>query len=181
MAIPSSGIFDSVLVYQFLKRLVTPFEKFPAYKTGVIDKDGKVIVPKNKRTQEQRNSFKIFDNMVLKLKRLLAKIPGGRSKIASYAAALWFVREHSEWDEDRLLNEDIDLTNDLAVAASFLGEDAPANATGSGVVGTGDNAAHWSGKRTHNVLFHKNSPFRRHQVVKSKKQYTRKKKHKQRY
>ena len=59
MAIPNTGIFDSVLVYQFLKRLVTPFEKFPAYQTGVIDKDGKILVPKHKRTQEQRNSFKI--------------------------------------------------------------------------------------------------------------------------
>ncbi len=170
MAIPSSGIFDSVLVYQFLKRLVTPFEKFPAYKTGVIDKNGKVIVPKNKRTQEQRNSFKIFDNMILKMKKLLAKIPGGKSKLASYAAALWFVREHQQWDEDRLLNEEIDLSEDLVLAAQYLGEDAPANATGSAVVGTGDNPVHWKNNKkttnnfnlvSGNTLFSKNSPFRR--------------------
>ena len=162
MAIPSTGIFDSVLVYQFLKRLVTPFEKFPAYQTGVIDKDGKILVPKHKRTQEQRNSFKIFDNMILKMKKLLAKIPGGRSKLASYAAALWFVREHQQWDEDRLLNEEIDLSKDLVLAAQYLGEDAPANATGSAVVGTGDNPVHWKdNKKTTNILFSKNSPFRR--------------------
>ena len=170
MAIPSSGIFDSVLVYQFLKRLVTPFEKFPAYKTGVIDKNGKVIVPKNKRTQEQRNSFKIFDNMILKMKKLLAKIPGGKSKLASYAAALWFVREHQQWDEDRLLNEEIDLSEDLVLAAQYLGEDAPVNATGSAVVGTGDNPVHWKNNKkttnnfnlvSGNTLFSKNSPFRR--------------------
>lgn len=161
MAIPSTGIFDSVLVYQFLKRLVTPIEDFPAYKTGVIDKNGKVIVPKNRRTQEQRNSFKIFDNMILKMKKLLAKIPGGRSKLASYAAALWFVREHHEWDEDRLINEEIDLTNDIKLAAEYLGEEVPANATGAAVVGTGDDRVHWKKKKTSAVLFALNGPFRR--------------------
>ena len=34
---------DMYLVYQFLKRITTPFEKWPAYHLGIIDKNGKVL------------------------------------------------------------------------------------------------------------------------------------------
>ena len=39
----AKGVVDLFLIYQFIKRLVTPFDKWDAYKAGVIDKDGKVI------------------------------------------------------------------------------------------------------------------------------------------
>ena len=41
-----TGVIDIYLVYQFLRRLATPFEKWDAYKTGVIDKEGKILVDK---------------------------------------------------------------------------------------------------------------------------------------
>ena len=52
-----------------------------------------------------------------------------------------------------------ELAHDLVTKVD---EDAPANATGSAVVGTGDNPVHWKdNKKTTNILFSKNSPFRR--------------------
>jgi hypothetical protein len=36
-------VFDTFLLYHFLKRLVQPFEKTKAFKLGIIDKDGKVF------------------------------------------------------------------------------------------------------------------------------------------
>jgi len=43
--IPGTNRFvDLFLVYQFMKRLITPFEKWPAFKLGIIDKDGKVLI-----------------------------------------------------------------------------------------------------------------------------------------
>jgi len=36
----AKGVLDIYLIYEFLRRLVTPFEKWDAYKAGVIDKDG---------------------------------------------------------------------------------------------------------------------------------------------
>ena len=53
----TTGAVDIFLVYQFLKRLAMPFERWEAYKTGVIDKEGNIITPKNKRDQKQNNSF----------------------------------------------------------------------------------------------------------------------------
>ncbi len=99
---------DLYLVYQFLRRLTTPFEEWDAYKAGIIDKDGNILKKKNDRkTQTEKDSFGTFDLMVLKLKKLLGKLPGGESKIASYAAALWLIREWNHFSDDSYLNEDI--------------------------------------------------------------------------
>lgn len=89
----AKGVIDLAAIYMFLKRLVTPFEQWDAYKTGLIDKDGKVIVDKADRTPEQNKSFGYFDRLVANLKKLLGKIPGGKTRIASFAAALLLLRE----------------------------------------------------------------------------------------
>ena len=34
---------DLLIAYRVIKILVTPFEKQPAFKQGIIDKDGKVL------------------------------------------------------------------------------------------------------------------------------------------
>jgi hypothetical protein len=142
----STGVVDIYLVYQFLRRLATPFTKWEAFKTGVIDKEGKVLISKNKRTPEQQRSFKVFDVMILKLKRLLGKIPGGKSRIASYAAALWLIREYDESkSEEQILSEDVDylkyiqyVRNERFSRFRKMIEDAPANAMSGGGVATFD-------------------------------------------
>jgi len=149
----ATGIIDAFMVYQFIKRLATPFNKWDAFKEGVIDKEGNIVIKKSMRhTVAQRNSLKIFDVMVLRLKRLLGKIPGGKTRIASYAAALWLVRE--DWEhrtEDDLLNEgltelDVDFLEYMREARNkkftyfindlkkLSNEEAPANAAGSGAI-----------------------------------------------
>jgi hypothetical protein len=101
-------IVDLFLVYQFIRRLATPFEEWEAYKQGVIDKDGNILKSKKERnTRAERESFGIFDLMILKLKRLLAKIPGGSSRLASYAAALWLIKEWNHFSNESLLNENV--------------------------------------------------------------------------
>lgn len=97
----SKGVLDIFLIYQFLRRLVTPFEKWDAYKVGLIDAEGKVIVDKDDRTPEQEKSWGYYDRLIANLKKLLAKIPGGRTRIASFAAALLLLRE-SNIDPDNI-------------------------------------------------------------------------------
>lgn len=135
----AKGVVDIFVLYQFLRRLVTPFEKWEAYKTGVIDKDGKVVTDKKDRTQEQEKSWGYFDRLVANLKKLLGKIPGGKSRIASFAAALLLLREENiDPDDMDLLQEKLDYYME---EAQMLAEEAPTMAAGSGAVagiGVGD-------------------------------------------
>ena len=149
----ATGVVDLFMVYQFLKRLATPFEKWDAYKAGIIDKQGNILLKKHERgSLEQKNAFKIFDLMILKLKRLLGKIPGGKTRIASYAAALWLIKE--DWEsktEEQLLSEDIEdeFMRYMKDARNrkfqmfmhrISNEEAPANSAGGGqIAGMGVN------------------------------------------
>ena len=80
---------DLLITYRVIKLLVTPFEKQEAYKYGIIDKDGKVLrKAKELRTSKEKDSYTLLHRFVFNLKRLLALVPGGKSKLGSYAAAL---------------------------------------------------------------------------------------------
>jgi len=125
----AKGVLDIALIYTFLKRLVTPFDQWDAYKKGMIDKDGKVIVPKGERTPEQDKSWGYYDRLVANLKKLLGKIPGGKSRIASFAAALLLLREENiDPDNIELLEEKL---TQYMEEATYLSEEMTA---GSGAV-----------------------------------------------
>jgi hypothetical protein len=68
---------------------VTPWEKQEAYKYGIIDDSGKVLrKAKELKTSKEKDSYTLLHRFVFNLKRLLAFVPGGKSKLGSYAAAL---------------------------------------------------------------------------------------------
>lgn len=90
-------IVDLFLVFQFIKRLGTPFNEWPAFKLGIIDEKGNQLIKRADFTKrDQKDAFGIFDIMITKLKRLLEKVPGGATRIGSYAAALYLIKEHDE-------------------------------------------------------------------------------------
>lgn len=101
-------IVDLFLVYSFIKRLATPFESWEAYKLGIIDAEGNQLKKsKDLATIKERDAWGKFDLMICKLKRLLAKVPGGSSRLASYAAALWLIKEHNEVNAETLTEEEL--------------------------------------------------------------------------
>ena len=112
-------VVDLFLVYQFIKKLVTPFNKWPAYKLGIIDAKGNIIIRrKDFTTREQGKSFGVFDQLVGNVKKLLAKLPGGQTRLASYAAALWLVKEQAALESNTTLNEELLIEEYLAEAES---------------------------------------------------------------
>jgi hypothetical protein len=96
---------DLFVTYRFIKLLVTPFEKTDAFKLGIIDKDGnRVIPPKPKTgpwdkrpkplsTSEERNSYTVLHKLVFNIKKLFGKVPGLRTKLGTYAAALFLLKD----------------------------------------------------------------------------------------
>jgi len=88
-----ANLVDLYLVYRILRLFTTPFTEWEAFKTGVIDLEGNIVVPSEKRTPAQDDSFTKFDLLILKLKRVLEKLPFGKTRLASYAAALFLLKE----------------------------------------------------------------------------------------
>ena len=95
---------DLFVTYRFIKLLVTPFEKTDAFKLGVIDEKGNRIMPPPKggvrqtkpeplRTTEEKNSYTILHKLVFNLKKIFEKVPGLRTKLGTYAAALFLLKD----------------------------------------------------------------------------------------
>lgn len=106
-------VTDTLFTLRLLKMLTTDFEDSPAYKMGFIDRNGNRIkfrqdpnnpnakVENKPRTNSEKASYTLLHRLVFNLKRVLAKVPFGRSKFASYAAAVALIREHAELTEDQ--------------------------------------------------------------------------------
>jgi len=94
MSAITTGV-DYYLAYQFLKKLTTPFNKTEAFKLGIIDKNGKVLRKRKELSSKERDSYKIMDTIAFNLKKLLQKLPGGKSKIATIGAALFLMKEET--------------------------------------------------------------------------------------
>jgi hypothetical protein len=126
-------IIDTVIVYQLLRKLVTPFIQMRAYQMGIIDENGDFLKKVDTLTPEEKATVTPLDILVINLKRILGKFPGGKSRLASFAAALYLIRAHSKINESNIVDTLFTLEEDFN---KFLEEDAPANATGAFVAGT---------------------------------------------
>ena len=85
---------DLFVTYRFLKLLTTPFEKQDAFKLGIIDANGNRIRPAVElSTTELKNSYTILHKLVFNIKKIFAKVPGLRTKVGTYAAALFLLKD----------------------------------------------------------------------------------------
>ena len=99
---------DLLITYRVIKLLVTPWEKHDAYKLGIIDDKGKVLrKARSLKTSEEKKSYTLLHRFVFNLKRLIGIVPGGKSKLGSYAAALGLLLK-----EEKEINS-IELEKDL--------------------------------------------------------------------
>ena len=101
---------DLFVTYRFIKLLVTPFEKTEAFKLGIIHKDGTRIIappqpgevmvgrraaggPLPLKTVEEKNAYTILHKLVFNIKKIFGKEPGLRTKLGTYAAALYLLKD----------------------------------------------------------------------------------------
>ena len=84
---------DLFVTYRFVKLLTTPFEKTDAYKMGIIDKDGFRIKGKILYKQSEQSAYTVLHKLVFNIKRIFAKVPGLRTRMGTYAAALFLLKD----------------------------------------------------------------------------------------
>ena len=85
---------DTVIVFRILKLLTTPWEEQAAYKEGLINSKGKRLKKQKVKTNDQKNAFTFLHRLVFNLKRLMELLPFGKTRLASYATALFLIKEH---------------------------------------------------------------------------------------
>ena len=138
---------DLFVTYRFIKLLTTPFEKTDAYKLGIIDENGNRVmpppvnnvrqkVPEPLRTTAEKNAYTILHKLVFNIKKIFAKVPGLRTKVGTYAAALFLLKDtfkESVDDADMfekefmkyLKEEGVELDNSISEEVIGFGEVLP--------------------------------------------------------
>ena len=138
---------DLFVTYRFIKLLTTPFEKTDAYKLGIIDEKGNRIMPPPKGgvrqtkpatlgTTAEKNAYTILHKLVFNIKKLFSKVPGLRTKVGTYAAALFLLKDtfkESVDDADMfekefmkyLKEEGVELDNSISEEVIGFGEVLP--------------------------------------------------------
>jgi hypothetical protein len=108
-----SGAANAYFTYKFLRLMTQDWEDTDAFKLGVIDQDGKALKKvRDLVSSEEKDSYSVFNRLAFNLKRLLNKLPFGKSKLASYGAALYLIKEDAGVDDDTLYQilEDVGMT-----------------------------------------------------------------------
>lgn len=83
---------DLFVTYRFVKLLTTTFEKTDAYKMGIIDKDG-YRTDKILYKQSEQSAYTVLHKLVFNIKRIFNKVPGLRTRMGTYAAALFLLKD----------------------------------------------------------------------------------------
>lgn len=83
---------DLFVTYRFIKLLVTPFTDTPAYKMGIIDEKGNRTDKKLYKVDE-KNAYTVLHKLVFNIKKIFQKVPGLRTKLGTYAAALFLLKD----------------------------------------------------------------------------------------
>tara|TARA_R110002012_G_scaffold139736_2_gene297167 strand:- start:528 stop:1148 length:621 start_codon:yes stop_codon:yes gene_type:complete len=138
---------DLFVTYRFIKLLTTPFEKTDAYKLGIIDENGNRVMPPpiagvrhtkpaTLGTTAEKNAYTILHKLVFNIKKIFAKVPGLRTKVGTYAAALFLLKDtfkESVDDPDMfekefmkyLKEEGVELDNSISEEVIGFGEVLP--------------------------------------------------------
>lgn len=93
---------DTYYTFRFLKTLTTKWVDMEAYKRGIVDENGKVLKKGMSIPTEDKTHYTYFHRLVFNVKRLLEKLPFGKSKLASYAAALFLIKENGNLSENQI-------------------------------------------------------------------------------
>ena len=87
------GAADTVYAFRFIRMMVMDWKSWDAYKEGIIDENGKRDRNVKLDTDDKRSAYTPFVRLVANIKRLVSKLPGGGSKLGSFASALFLIKE----------------------------------------------------------------------------------------
>ena len=84
---------DLGYTFRFIRLMVMDWKDWDAYKLGIIDENGKRDKTVKLDNDEKKSAYTPFIRLAANIKRLVAKIPGGGTKLGSFASALYLIKE----------------------------------------------------------------------------------------
>lgn len=104
---PSNTPRDMFFVYEFLRRLSTPYNQWPAFKAGIIDGKGNILKSVQELDAKQKQSWNYIDVLSVGIKKLVDRVPNTRQKLASITGTMLLMRERKNPSNinDQELNE----------------------------------------------------------------------------
>lgn len=93
---------DLAFTFRFIRMLVLDWKSWDAFKLGIIDEEGKRNRNVALDTEEKKSAYTPFIRLAANTKRLLGKVPGGSSKLGSFAAALFLIKESHNISDQQL-------------------------------------------------------------------------------
>ena len=95
---------DLAYTFRFIRLLVMDWKNWDAYKEGLIDENGKRMKSVKMDTDAKKSSYTPFIRLAANIKRLISKIPGGGTKLGSFAAGLFLIKENYNLKDKDLKN-----------------------------------------------------------------------------
>ena len=84
---------DLTYAFRFIRMMVMDWKSWDAYKLGIIDENGKRNRNVKLDNDEKKSAYTPFVRLAANIKRLIANVPGGGSKLGSFASALFLIKE----------------------------------------------------------------------------------------
>ena len=84
---------DLAYTFRFIRLMAMDWKSWDAYKLGIIDENGKRQRNVKLDNDEKKSAYTPFIRLAANLKRLVSNIPGGGSKVGSFASALFLIKE----------------------------------------------------------------------------------------
>ena len=84
---------DLAYTFRFIRLMAMDWKSWDAYKLGIIDEKGKRQRSVKLDNDEKKSAYTPFIRLAANIKRLVAKLPGGGSKLGSFASALYLIKE----------------------------------------------------------------------------------------
>lgn len=139
-----SKLVDNLLAFRIISMIAQRFDETDAYKLGIIDAEGKNLIPSSKlSTGDQKDAYTYLHRLVFNVKKLINKLPGGENKLKNVVSAYFLVKEayeneNSVLTEERLIEIHTKLQTVTAVEEFLIAEMVAANNVSSGNVAPAD-------------------------------------------
>ena len=93
---------DLTYTFRFIRMLVLDWKEWDAYKEGIINAEGKRNRNIKIDNDAKKDAYTPFIRLCANVKRLVANLPGGSSKLGSFASALYLIKEHYKLNDKQI-------------------------------------------------------------------------------